>query len=206
MLAEIVMKHSVIILVLFFCTLAAFGQQRRLPPKGTKYPISKFWFDYPIQAGKLEIVRIDSLGQIILRTESSELKFDNQSVFDTLAIALFQSGILTPDILLKTINADAKYIDHKGDTVDYTKHIDTKTVKLMSIQQEAIPKYIKKRKGVILFKVAVTFKEHLPNSGLPSIYDFTLYLQADTDPKLLHFAEYLKKVKTKYIQFTGIEI
>ena len=195
------MKKSFIIHALLFCTLLAFGQNRKLPPNGTKYPISKFRFDYPLQTGKLDIVRNDSSGQIILSTENSELKFDTKDVFDSVVIPLFQRGILTSDILLKAINEEAKFIDYKGDTLDYTNHITTKTVTLKSIQQEAIPKYIKNKKGGTFFKVFITFTEH----SSPPMYAFILYLRAGIDPKQINFAEYLKNVNAKYIQFSGFE-
>jgi hypothetical protein len=203
-LVAIVMRHPIIILTLLLFCFSTWAQKRKLPPKGTSYPISKFRFDYPLQTGRLEILNIDSA--TILRTDSSEMRLGSWYILDSITIDLFKSGIVTPDILIRAINEEAKFINYLGDTIDHTNHITTKYVQLNQIQKEQIPKYIKKKNGVMFFKIAVTFRKHVPNEGLPTIYDFNLYLEADKDSETLPFPEYLKKVRKKYLQYVGMEI
>jgi len=127
-------------------------------------------------------------------------------ILDSITIDLFKNGIVTPDILIRAINEESKFINYLGDTIDYTNHITTKFVQLNLIQKESIPKYIKKKKGVMFFKIAVTFRKYVPDEGLPTIYDFNLYLEADKDSEILPFSEYLKRVRKKYLQYVGMEI
>lgn len=198
------MRRLIIIVAsLLFC-LSTSAQKNKLSPKGTLYHISKFRFDYPRQTGRLEILNIDST--IILRTDSSEMRLGSWYTLDSITIDLFKSGIVTSDILIKAINEEAKFINNVGDTVDYTNNIITKHVQLNQIQKEQIPKYIRKKKGVMFFKIAVTFRKYVPNEGLPTIYDFYLYLEADKNSESLPFSEFLKGVKKKYLQYAGMEI
>jgi hypothetical protein len=198
------MRRPIIILASFLFCLSSLAQKRKLPPKGTLYPISKFRFDYPRQTGRLEILNIDST--IILQTDSSEMRLGSWYTLDSITIDLFKSGIVTSDILIRAINEEAKFINYLGDTIDHSNHITTKYVQLNQIHKEPIPKYIKKKKGIMFFKIAVTFKKYVPNYGLPTIYDFNLYLEADESFESLPFAEYIKGVKKKYLRYVGMEI
>lgn len=219
------MSQTVIIILLTFISVATFGQKRRLPPKDTYYPISKVVYEFPRQAGKLEVIKNDSSGLTLYKTDSSEMVVDNGSSasflagwdkddksaiihyrLDSLVTLLFQNGLLTSDLFIKSFNSEEKYVDYKGDTVDWTHHVKTKAVRLRYIQQQEFTKFVKRKKGALLFETAVTFEEDLEPYQLPAIYNFMFYLQGDFNPSSSTLTEYLKTAKIKCLRYTGTQI
>ena|GEM_PF-6546574 len=123
---------------------------------------------------------------------------------DSVVTLLFQNGLMTSDLFVQAFNVESKYIDHKGDTVDWTNHIEAKTVKLLNIQRKELSKKYKDKKGTMLFEVWVTFNPH--ESGWGSFPMFDLYLKSDIEPTSSNFKEYLKKAKIKCLRYTGTQI
>lgn len=217
------MKQKVIIFILTFISVTAFGQKRKLPPKDTYYPISKMVCEFPRQTGKLEITKNDSLKMTSYKTDSSEMimyadhfigfltgwdkKEEAQKIYlhlDSLVTLLFQNGLMTSDLFVQAFNIESKYIDYKGDTVDWTNQVEAKTVKLLNIQRKELPKKYKDKKGTILFEVWVTFNPY--ESGWGSFPMFDLYLKSDIEPTTSNLTEYLKKAKIKCLRYTGTQI
>jgi hypothetical protein len=94
---------------------------------------------------------------------------------------LFQNGLLTGDLLIKAFNVETKVIDHKGDTLDWTRHVQTKTIKLLNIERKKLPRGYKDKKGTMLFEIWATFNPY--ESGWGSFPMFELYIKADTASK-----------------------
>lgn len=224
-LAAIVMRQVTTIIILTLISVTAFGQKRKLPPKDTYYPISKVVYAFPRQEGKLDVIKNDSVGQTIYKTDSSEILvsydcsvsflagWDNKDKsaiihyrLDSIVTLLFQNGLLTSDQLIKSFNTEAKYIDHKGDTVDLTHHIKTETVILRYIRQQEFNKFVKRKKGALLFEAAVTFKEDIEPYQFPAIHNFVFYLQGDFNPSSSTLTEYLKTAKIKCLRYKGTQI
>lgn len=217
------MRKKTIIILLTFLSVKAFGQTRKLPPKDTYYPVSKMDCNFPRQIGKLEIIKNDSLQLTTYKTDSSEMimyaehfsgfltGWDNkdgaQKIYlqlDSLVTLLFQNGLMTPDLLIKAFNVESKYIDFKGDTVDFTNHIETKTIKLLNIQRKKLPKKYKDKKGTILFEVWVTFNPY--ENGWGSFPMFDLYFKSDIELTPSNLKDYLKKAKIKCLRYTSTQI
>ena len=204
-------------------SVTAFGQKRKLPPKGSYQIVSKPVCNYPKQAGKFEVVKNDSLKLTTYKTDSSEMimyaghfvgfltdwnnKSDAQKIYahlDSLVTYLFQNGLLTSDLLLQAFNVETKVIDHKGDTLDWTSHVHTKMVKLLNIERKELPKDYKDKKGTILFEVWATFN---PNeSGWGSFPMFDLYIKADIEPTSTNLEEYFKRAVIKCLRYTATQI
>lgn len=216
------MRHSAYFIILTLYSAAAFGQKRKLPPKGSYQIVSKPLCSYPKQTGKLDIIRNDSLKQTTYKTDSSEMimyaaqfvgfltdlndKSKAQSIYlhlDSLMTSLFQNGLLTPDLIRQAFNVETKAIDHKGDTLDWTSHAEGKTVKLLNIERKELPTEYKDKKGTMLLEVWATFNPY--ESGWGSFPMFDLYLKADIDSTSSSLTEYLKRATIKCLRYTGTQ-
>ncbi len=219
------MRHLVTFILFIFLCVTAFGQKRKLPPKDTYYPISKEVCEFPRQMGKLEVIQNDSTGQTTFHTDHSVMivhdddyvrflagwdKEDKREVIhyplDSMVTFIFQNGLLTPDLLIQSFNSEAKYIDYKGDTVDWTHHVKSNTVWLRHIQQQESTKLVKHKKGALLVEVAVTFIEDTALQQLPAIHNFTFYLEGDFNPSSSNFTAYLKTARIKCLKYTGTQL
>jgi len=217
------MKHSTIFIILTLLSVTVFGQRRKLPPKGSYRIVSKPVCNYPKQGSKLEVIRNDSLKLTTYKTDSSEMiiyagsfvgfltdlnnKSEAQKIYfrlDSLITCLFQNGLLTSDLLIQAFNVETKVIDYKGDTLDWTSHVQTKTVKLLNIESKPLPKDYKDKKGTMLFEVWATFNPY--ESGWGSFPMFDLYLKADIEPNETNMQAYFKKAIIKCLRYTATQI
>lgn len=219
------MKFTLSIFFLTLISLVAYPQKRKLPPKDTYYLISKVDYAFPRQQGKLEVIKQDSLQQTVYQTDSSEMVVNDDSgarffagwdkdhpnemmyyPLDSIVQLLFQNGLLTSDLLIQSFNSEEKFIDYKGDTIDWTRHNTSKTVIIRYVEEQEFPPYLKRKKGALFFEVAVIFKKDLEPFHLPAILDFEFYLQGDIKPTAANFERYLKTAKIKYLRYRGTQI
>jgi len=222
------MKQILILFILTFLSMTLLGQKQKLPPKGRYYSISKTQCEFPKQTGKLEIIRNDSIKMTIYRTDDSEMfmyadhfigfisdwdqKDEAQKIFfqlDSLVTLLFQNGLMTSDLLVQAFNVENKFINHKGDTIDFTNHVQTKVVKLLNIKRKDFspnyfPKNFKGKKKFLLFEIWATFDIY--ESGWGSFPVFDLYLESEIEVTESNLTEYLEKAEIKCLLYIGIQI
>lgn len=217
------MTRFLILTILLVISVFAFGQKHKLPPKDSYYVISKQDCSYPRQTGKLEVIRNDSMKMTTYRTDSTEMIMyaDNFVGFlvgwdsinsakevyyqlDSVVTLLFKNGLLTSDLLGKAINVEEKAIDYNGDTLDWTRHIQIQTVKLLNIEKKELPKKYKDKKGTVLFEIWATFDIY--ESGWGSFPMFDLYLKSGIELNDSNLKEYLSNATIKCLRYTGIQI
>ena len=227
-------KQAVLILlaIQLFGPLSA--QHRKLPPEGVEYSISKH-IETPRQTGSLRIISNDTTRCIVLETDSSQMLMCKDFLWhqyvplkprdtvrvhmvrmDSFVMNLFSQGLLTSDLLLNTYNAESKLIDHKGDTIDETRHTDSKVVKLLYVT--ALVWYhhhrlVMPKRGTLRLEVCVTFdvdphEVKVPEEilNLPPIYVFSLHLKGNVRPTPKNLSKYLKKAKIRSLFFSGFQI
>ncbi len=217
------MRQTLIILISIFISTTVFGQKQKLPPKDTYYPISILNCEFPRQTGNLEIIKNDSLKLTTYKTDSSEMIMyadhfigflagwdsigEAQRIYyhlDSIVTLLFQNGLMTSDLFIKAFNVESKFIDYMGDTVDWTNHVETKTVKILNIQRKEVSKEYRDSKGIVHFEVWVTFD---PNeSGWGAFPMFDLYLKSEIEPTSGDLTEYLSKARIKCLQYIGTQL
>ena len=219
------MRHIATISILILVISGVFGQNQKLPPKDTYYSISKQICEYPRQLGKLNIERNDSLRLTKYKSDSTEMimysshfagfltDWDSTSQanqiyiqLDTLITQLFKNGLLTSDLLIKSYCIESKYIDYKGDTLDWTNHLDTKSVKILNIQKKKLPKQykFKDKKKIVAFEIWVTFNPNEDGWGAFPMFD--LILKSDMEYSDLDFKEYFKNADIKCLRYTATQI
>lgn len=217
------MRHLTFIFIILFGSFSLFGQKRKLPPKDSYYVISEQNCEHVNQSKTLEVLKDDSLRLTTYRTDSTEMiiyrdhfvgfltgwenKKGADSIYikqDSLVNELFVNGLLTSDLLIEAFNIETKVINHKGDTLDWTSHIKSKTVKLLNIQKKEFPKNYKDRKNTIVYEIWATFNAH--ESGWGSFPMFDLYLVGNIKPTQQNFKEYLKTAKIKCLRYTATQI
>ena len=219
------MKYFSTISILILVASGVLGQNHKFPPKGTYYPISKQICEYQRQNGKLEIIRNDSLMLTRYKTDSSEMviyadhfrgfltdweKKDeaNQiySQLDSLISTLFLNGLLTSDLIIKSYCVESKYIDYKGDTLDWTNHLTTNTVKILNIQKMKLPKQyrFKHKKKIVAYEIWVTFNSN--EDGWGSFPMFDLIIKSDIKFSDYKINEYLKNAEIKCLIYTATQI
>lgn len=202
-----------------------FGQTPKSLTKDTYYPISKQICEYPRQTGKLNIERNDSLRLTKYKTDSTEMIMysshfvgfvtDLDSIsqanqiymqLDSLITQLFINGLLTSDLLIKSFCVESKYIDCKGDTLDWTNHIETKSVKILFIHKQKLPAQymVKDINKIVAYEIWVTFDPYEDGWGAFPMFD--LILESDIEYSDSNFIEYLKNAKIKCLRYTGIQI
>jgi len=209
------MKCSFLIVFLFFY-YSAIGQDWDCP-----CPIvSNYNCQYPKQTGKLDIIRNDSLKITVLKTEETELvvpdnlyissEFKDSISGRELVTNLFKNGLLTTDLILKEFNRKIKLLNRKGDTLDDTKHENSKVAKMESIIR-------KKSENHVVFEIAIVFKPtkydsiiNIKNCAycLQSIDDFELELSLAHRRPLTekNIDKYLKKCEIDCFRWKGFEI
>jgi len=202
-----------------------FGQTQKLPPKDTYYPISKQICVYPRQTGRLDIQKSDSLSFTKYKTDNTEmiLYASHFAVFltdwdslreakqiyiqlDSLISRLFKNGLLTSDLLIKSYCIESKYIDYKGDTLDWTNKLDTKSVKILNIQKKKLPKQykFKDKKKIVAYEIWVTFNECEDGWGAFPMFD--LILKSDIKYSDSELKEFLKNAEIKCLKYTATQI
>jgi len=201
------------------------GQNLKLPPKGTYYLISNQNCKYPRQTGNLEIIKSDSLKLTNYKTGQTEMiiyrdqflgfltdydkKEEANKVYneiDRLLTTLFNNGLLTADLLIKAYCIDSKHIDYKGDTLDFTNSVRSKSVKILNIKKKKLPRNykFKNKKYLASFEIWATFN---PNEdGWGSFPMFDLILISDIKYSDSHTNEYFKNAKIKCLLYTNTQI
>jgi hypothetical protein len=202
-----------------------FSQTQKLISKDSYYPISRQICEYLKQTGKLEIERNDSLRYSRYRTDSSEMILYESNILgflvdidsineankiylrlDSLVSLLFKNGLLTSDLIIKSFCTESKYIDYKGDTLDWTNHVQTKTVKILNIQKKRLPNYYKykDKNKIVYYEIWVTFDEY--EDGWGSFPMFDLVIKSDIKYSNSKIKEFLKSAKIKCLRYTATQI
>ncbi len=228
-------KQTLLILLVIQLYGPLSAQHRKLPPEGAEYSISKH-VETPRQTGSLRILSNDTTRCIVLKTDSSQMLMCKDFLWhqyvplkprdtlrvhmvrmDSFVMNLFSQGLLTSDLLLNTYNAESKLIDHKGDTIDETRHTDSKVVSLMYVKALVIyHKHhpIKPKRHFLNLEVCVMFNEgpheiKVPDeieNLTPIYYEFSLYLKGKVRPQPKNLAKYLKTARIWSLVFTGYQI
>ena len=214
--------YIVFIIFLFLCGCGS-GQIKNLPPEGIYYPISELVCKYPRQSGELEVIKNDSLKLIIFISDSSkmELHTDSFGIFqsnsgkndeypdinikpDTLVILLFRNGLLTPDLLIKAYSVESKYIDHNGDTINFTNKTESKNIELLNIQRTENPKKYKNQKEIQSFEIILSFIS--ADDELNPICLFDLILKSDKEYDESRLNEYIENAEIECLKYTGMQL
>ena len=217
-LAEIEMKQNLIIILFLHVSFMCFGQKTK--------PSIKYWSQnlckFPRQKGRFEVIKNDSIKLTTYKTDSSEMimyadnfigfltdwnkKEHAEQIylqFDTIVTLLFQNGLLTPELLVKSYNIGTTFIDEKGDTVNYMR-VQTKTVQLLNIKRKELPYNYNNKETTIRYEVWVTFNPD--ESGWGSFPIFDLYLQSEVKPSKNNISYFLKKAKINCLTYRTTQI
>jgi len=212
------------------CSLTSvFAQHTKLPLEGTMYSLSHNC-SYPRQIGTLNIIKADSSGYVAYQTDSNKMSkhIEQLSSGDSLIILkkkiitpdslvdmLFANGLLTPDLIIKAMNAESKWLDHKGDTIDQTSHFYPQKITLIYCHRQALSnksvhyKYRHTRK-VILFEIGVIFgyKSEKLEDAIASygITMFQLCLKGNIKPSDRNLIGYLKNARIICLTYSGTQI